>query len=134
MIRLSSTIWFAIFLCIVPLACNNLKAGEIAKIDYTHSGCFGSYKNKLSFFQINGNLFARLDAASKSKTIGINDSELKQLHTVIQNVKNLKRSGGCTSSIRYVISDDSGTIIREDEGCQETGFDELQRKIFGGSD
>ena len=117
----------------VALSCNNLKAGEIAKIDYRYSGCFGSFRNKISFFQSNGNLFVILDAPSGSKTIGITYSELKQLQTVIQNVKNLKKRGGCTSSIRYIISDGSGTIIREDEGCQKTGFDELHRKIFGDS-
>jgi hypothetical protein len=130
MTRLVSGI-FAIVLLWLPISsCNSLKKGEMAKITCEYHGCFGSGKSTIIIFQKGKALFANLNSEDDNKTVKIEASDLNKFRAIISNLEELKTSGGCTSSKKYIVHTNSKNFVRKDEGCQQTGFELFEKEIF----
>ncbi len=127
--RFLSMLWIPIAAFILAASCNNLKRGEIAKISYDCTGCFGSSKSTITFFKNNKGLHARLKEDDKDKIVPVSDSVLKDVNAVITSIRSLKRLNGCTNTVHYTVYTTSEIIDIEDRGCQQTGFENLL-KIF----
>lgn len=102
----------------------------MAKIRYESWGCFGGTKITLTFTNRNGITFAKVQSDDNSRVTRISKIQTDKLDTVITAIKRLKKGGFCTSSIKYTITTKSESFVKEDEGCQFTGFTELVSELF----
>ena len=118
-----------LFFSCLALSCNKLTPSEIVKVQYEHRGCFGSTKTTISFFTQDSLVFAGLHEGQTYKMTPVTETHMNTLSKFIFLVKSLKKENGCTSSIKYLIYTRSEIIESIDDGCQDTGFEEL-RDIF----
>jgi hypothetical protein len=131
--RVHFTILIAVFFWWASSSCNNvvaLEKDEIAKISYESYGCFGGTKSTITFIRRDGVTFAKIQAAGNNDVTRVTQVQAEKLDSVIAAVRRLKKGSGCTSSIKYEIQTKSEAFVRQDEGCQDTGFSDLLSEIF----
>ena len=113
-------------------SCSNLNKGEIAKVNHSFSGCFGSETNKLTVYKESGSTFAKLEINGKVvRDIKLSTEQIETFNTFVDELSKLKEKEGCTTVEEYVVYTKSGTIRRTDGGCSWNGFSSLERGIFG---
>ena len=131
--RLHFKLLISFFLWWTLPSCNNIAVlgeDEIAKIRYESFGCFGETKTTLTFGRKNGLTTVKVQTDGSNSVTRVAEIQPETLNSVIAAVRNLKKGGGCTSSIKYTVQTKSEGFVREDEGCQDTGFSNLLQEIF----
>jgi len=119
-----------IFLFIIS-SCSNLKTGEIARVDYSFSGFFGSERNRLLLYKQSGSTFAKLETNGKVvRTVKLSTEQIATFNSFVEALSKLKEREGCTSVEEYALYTQSETIKKTDGGCGWNGFAGLERNIF----
>lgn len=104
---------------------------EIARIDFASMGCFHHYKSSLLIYEYQDTTKARLETEGKVREVKLSEEQLKFFNTFVEELKNLKGKGGCSTAQYYYLVMDGNTINREDVSCQWHGFNKLSEKLFG---
>lgn len=124
---------FSLVVFTILSSCSNLNKGEIAKVDHSFSGCFGSEKNKLTLYEKSGSTFAKLETNGKVvRDAKLSNRQIEAFNKFVEELSKLKEIDGCTTVEEYILYIGTGTIRRTDGGCSWDGFSTLERDIFAG--
>jgi hypothetical protein len=117
------------------LSCNHLKKHEIARIEYSSFGDFGSEESELILFETEGLTKARLEIKGDTVYIAdVNQSGLDYFYSFLKELRSLKTqtSGYCTTDLSCTVYTRNETTKRTQINCQWTGFEYLKGILFKG--
>src|SRR5688572_32553769 len=103
-------ILYCLLAMVITVACNRLKKNEIAKIQFSSYGCFGSEHNELTLFEANGVTKAKLEIKEDTLYIADVDQQgLEYYHKFVEELKTVKKAGYCTTEMSCIVYTKSET-------------------------
>jgi hypothetical protein len=128
--RTSKYLFLAILLHASISSCNNIPH-EVARMDYSFSGCFGGYTAQVLIYEKQGVLMARLEWDKKHvRTEKISKQQLAYFNQFVTELQQYRNHNSCmsTSYERYRVVK-NGSVFSQ-EPCGLRGFVEFTNKLF----
>lgn len=115
---------------------DSLNTNDTLFINFISHGCEHYFVEQIKIYKRSEGIFAELNINEPAKsplTTLLSDSSIIAYGQFENKGKNLKTSGLCTTTKKYIISFKTNSIKFEDTGCEFDGYYKLKNQFFGQS-